>query len=264
MTDVALPRELQVFEGARHIKDGECVIAGTGLPLLAALLAQRTHAPNAHLVIESGVVFPTVMPTPISVVDPRLMNAPSRLGSLLDILGGFVQRGLVTTGFLGGAQIDEHANINSTWVRRGPGWVRLPGSGGANDIASHCDHVVILTTHERRRFPKRCDYVTSPGFLGGGGARREAGLGPLRVTIITDLCVLEGNDDVGTLTVTKLMPEVELDTVFANTGFTPTVAGRLPAVATPTTEEVSLLRSELDPEGRYFPERGDQKEEISI
>src|SRR5258706_16420101 len=102
----ALPRELLVFEGARQIADGDLVIVGTGLPLLAATLAQRTHAPHAKLVIESGVVFPRVVPTPVSVVDPRVMAGAARHGSLLDALGGLVQRGLVRTGFLGGAQVD--------------------------------------------------------------------------------------------------------------------------------------------------------------
>lgn len=113
----ALPRELLVVEGARQIRDGDLVIVGTGLPLLAATLAQKTHAPEAKLVIESGVMFPKVVPTPVSVVDPRLMHGASRHGSLFEALGGLVQRGLVRTGFLGGAQVDEYANINSTWCR---------------------------------------------------------------------------------------------------------------------------------------------------
>jgi glutaconate CoA-transferase, subunit B len=258
MTPDVLPRELLVFEGARQIRNGDCVIVGTGLPLLSALVAQRTHAPNARLVIESGVVFPKVMPTPMSVVDPRIMNSPSRLGSLLEILGGFVQRGLVTTGFLGGAQIDEHANINSTWVRRDDAdgsWVRLPGSGGANDIASHCPKVVVLTTHERRRFPQRCDYVTSPGFLDGPGARRRAGLSPLEVKIVTDLGVMTGDDAVGRLTLTKLMPGVSTDQVLENTGFRPHIADHVETVDLPSEAELTLLRADLDPAVRYFPER---------
>ena len=257
MTDDILRRELVVFEGARQIADGDCVIAGTGLPLLAALVAQRTHSPHARLIIESGVIFPKVVPTPMSVVDPRLMRESSRLGSLIEILGGFVQRGIVTTGFLGGAQIDQHANINSTWVRREESqeWIRLPGSGGANDIASHSPNVVILTEHERRRFPAQCDYVTSPGFLEGAGARERAGLGPLNVKVITDLCVMEGNDEAGALTVTKLMPGAVLDDVFEQTGFKPRVSDSLGTVAEPAAEELTLLRTELDPESRYFPER---------
>lgn len=257
---VALPRELLVFEGARQIADGDCVIVGTGLPLLAGLVAQQTHAPRARLIIESGVVFPTVVPTPMSVVDPRLMNKPSRLGSLLEVLGGFVQRGIVTTGFLGGAQIDRHANINSTWVNRGEGRVRLPGSGGANDIASHCRNVVILTDHELRRFPERCDYITSPGFLDGAGARRRAGLTPLTVKVVTNLCVMEGDDDAGQLRVTALMPGVTVDDVLGNTGFTPAVADDLYTVEPPAAADLRLLREELDPDSRYFPERRTSKE----
>lgn len=250
-----LARELLVFEGARQIADGDVIIAGTGLPLLAGLVAQRTHAPNARLVIESGVVFPEVTPTPLSVVDPRIMKRPSRLGSLVEALGGFVQRGLVHTGFLGGAQVDECANINSTWIDTGTRKIRLPGSGGANDIASHCPKVVILTNHERRRFPRRCDYITSPGFLDGPGGRRRAGLGPLQVKVVTDLCVMEGDDETGQLTVTELMPGATLEQVMDNTGFAPAVADSVPVVAPPQPEHVVLLRQTLDPHSRYFPER---------
>ncbi|MCW2885644.1 MAG: glutaconate CoA-transferase, subunit [Streptosporangiaceae bacterium] len=244
----ALPREILVLEGARQIRDGDVVIVGTGLPLLAATLAQRTHAPNAKLVIESGVVFPKVVPTPVSVVDPRLMAGASRHGSLFEALGGMVQRGLVHTGFLGGAQIDEYANLNSTWVAG----KRLPGSGGANDIASHCRKVVVLTDHERRRFPARCDYVTSPGFLGGPGGRTAAGLGALDVKVITDLCVMEASDS--PLRVTALMPGASLDDVLRNTGFTPQVAASPGSVRPPSDDELALLRGELDPDHVYFPE----------
>ncbi|MCW2939053.1 MAG: Glutaconate CoA-transferase [Actinomycetia bacterium] len=248
----ALPREILVVEGARQIRDGDVVIVGTGLPLLAATFAQRTHAPQARLVIESGVVFPRVVPTPISVVDPRLMNGASRHGSLFEALGGLVQRGLVQTGFLGGAQIDRYANINSTWVAG----KRLPGSGGANDIASHCATVVILTDHERRRFPQRCDYVTSPGFLDGPGHRAKAGLPALKVKVITDLCVMEATDSA--LRVTGLMPGATLDAVRNNTGFTPEAAETLGTVMPPSAAELKLLREVLDPACVYFPERKNQ------
>ncbi|GAA3085612.1 CoA-transferase subunit beta [Streptosporangium carneum] len=250
----ALPRELLVVEGARQIRDGDLVIVGTGLPLLAATLAQRTHAPGAKLVIESGVMFPRVVPTPVSVVDPRLMHGASRHGSLFEALGGLVQRGLVRTGFLGGAQVDEYGNINSTWVPRSNGErIRLPGSGGANDIASHCRQVVVLTDHERRRFPRRCDYVTSPGFLSGPGARAEAGLPPLAVKVVTDLCVMEAEDTA--LAVTALMPGATERAVLDNTGFVPEFSPSLTTVAPPAPEDLRLLREELDPACVYFPER---------
>lgn len=247
--NAALPRELLVVEGARQIRDGDLVIVGTGLPLLAATLAQKTHAPDAKLVIESGVIFPKVMPTPVSVVDPRLMHGAARHGSLFEALGGLVQRGLVRTGFLGGAQVDEYGNINSTWVAG----KRLPGSGGANDIASHCGQVVILTDHERRRFPARCEYVTSPGFLGGPGERAKAGLGPLRVKVITNLCVMEAADSA--LEVTALMPGASVADVLENTGFTPKFRDSLDTVVLPDPEEIRLLREEIDPACVYFPER---------
>ncbi|WP_433327927.1 CoA-transferase subunit beta [Spirillospora sp. CA-294931] len=249
---IALPREILAVEGARQIRDGDVVIVGTGLPLLAATLAQRTHAPGARLVIESGVVFPKVVPTPVSVVDPRLMNGASRHGSLFEALGGLVQRGMVHTGFLGGAQIDRYANINSTTVAG----KRLPGSGGANDIASHCRKVVILTDHERRRFPERCDHLTSPGFLTGPGARKRAGLPPLDVKVITDLCVMEASDSA--LTVTALMPGATLDDVLAATGFVPDVAASAGTVEPPSDAELTLLREVLDPGHVYFPERKNQ------
>lgn len=245
----ALPREYLVMEGARQIRDGDVVIVGTGLPLLAATLAQRTHAPHAKLVIESGVVYPKVVPTPVSVVDPRVMQGASRHGSLFEALGGLVQRGLVRTGFLGGAEIDRYGNINSTTVAG----KRLPGSGGANDIASHCAKVVILTSHERRRFPERCAYVTSPGFLGGPGERAAAGLPPLEVKVITDLCVMEAADSA--LTVTGLMPGATLDDVFAATGFRPGVADHVDTVEPPPPGQLNLLREVLDPNCVYFPER---------
>ncbi|WP_214325595.1 CoA-transferase subunit beta [Nonomuraea sediminis] len=245
----ALPREILVAEGARQIRDGDLVIVGTGLPLLAATLAQRTHAPDAKLVIESGVIFPKVVPTPVSVVDPRLMHGASRHGSLFEALGGLVQRGLVRTGFLGGAQVDEFANINSTWVSG----KRLPGSGGANDIASHCSQVVILTNHEKRRFPARCDYVTSPGFLGGPGERAKVGLGPLHVKVVTDLCVMEASDSA--LVVTALMPGATAEAVLENTGFVPKFRDVLDIVVPPDPEELRLLREEIDPACVYFPER---------
>ena len=256
MIECATHRELLVFEAARHICDGECVIVGTGLPLLAALVAQRTHAPAVRLIIESGVIFPQVLPTPMSVVDPRLMHAPSRLGSLLEVLGGFVQRGLVDVGFLGGAQVDEHANINSTWVVGSDGRRRrLPGSGGANDIASHCRRLVVVMSHERRRFPARCDFVTSPGFLTGPGARRRAGLPPITVTVLTDLCVMEGDDDDGRLRLQALMPGVSVATVLERMACTPVVPDDVGTVEQPPVEHLALLRDVLDPERRYFPER---------
>jgi len=247
-------QELMVIEAARRLRDGEVVFVGTGLPLLATALAQRRHAPNIVMVIESGVIAPLVRPTPISVSDPKVMARAMRLGTLREVLGGLLQRGLIDVGFLGGAQIDRHANINSTQIGP-PGALRrrLPGSGGANDMASHCRRLLVITHHERRRFPERCDYVTSPGFLDGPGGRQRAGLSPdFAVTVVTDLAVLEGDPSTCALRLTGLMPGVDVATVLAQTGFCPDVAPDLQEVAPPAADDLRVLREELDPQRVYL------------
>ncbi len=245
-------QELMVIEAARRLRDGEVVFVGTGLPLLATTLAQRTHAPHIVMVIESGVIAPQVRPTPISVSDPKAMYRAVRLGTLREVLGGLLQRGLIDVGFLGGAQIDRYANINSTQIARPHGIRRLPGSGGANDMASHCRRLLIITHHERRRFPERCDYITSPGFLDGPGGRQRAGLNPdFSVAVVTDLAVMENDPETCALRVTALMPGVRVEEVLAETGFRPEVAPDLRAVAPPASDDLRVLRDELDP-GRLY------------
>jgi glutaconate CoA-transferase subunit B len=245
--------ELMVIEAARRLRDGDIVFVGTGLPLLATTLAQRTHAPNVVMVIESGVIAPQVRPTPISVSDPKVMHRAMKMGTLREVLGSLLQRGLIDVGFVGGAQIDRYANINSTQIGP-PGALkrRLPGSGGANDMASHCRRLLIITHHEKRRFPPRCDYVTSPGFLDGPGGRQRAGLNPeFAVTVVTDLAVMENDPDTCALRITSLMPGITVDDVMAETGFRPDVAPHLGAVAPPDPDVLRALRHEVDP-GRVY------------
>lgn len=247
-------QELMVIEAARHIRDGDVVFVGTGLPLLATTFAQRTHAPHVVCVIESGVIAPLVRPTPISVSDPKVMHRAVKLGTLRDVLGCLLQRGLIDLGFLGGAQIDRYGNINSTQIGA-PGAMRrrLPGSGGGNDMASHCRRLLIITHHERRRFPERCDYVTSPGFLDGPGGRRRAGLNPeFGVTVVTDLAVMENDPVTCALRIVKLMPDVRVEAVQAETGFRPVPAPDAREVAPPSAEDLRVLRDELDPHRVYL------------
>ena len=250
------PDELMVVEASRHIRDGDVVLVGTGLPMVAGLLAQRTHAPNMCYVVETGPVAPRVLPTPISVSDPRVMHGAVSHGSLLDSLGGVLQRGMADVAFLGGAQIDRYANLNSTLIGdpQKPK-VRLPGSGGANDLASHSFRILIISRHEPRRFPERCDYITSPGYLDGPDARKRAGL-PVpypEITVITDKCVMEIDRSTGTLGVAALVPAVTFDTVQENTGFQlGRPAGEIPMVEPPSEEVVDLLRGEVDPAGIYL------------
>ncbi|MGH2372536.1 MAG: CoA-transferase subunit beta [bacterium] len=246
-------RELMVIEATRHVRDGDIVFVGTGLPLLATTLAQRTHAPNVVMVVESGVIAPQVRPTPISVSDPRVMYRATKLGTLREVLGCLLQRGLIDLGFLGGAQIDRYANINSTIIDRPGGFRRLPGSGGANDMASHCRRLLIITQHEKRRFPARCDYITSPGFLDGPGGRERAGLSPdLTVTVVTDLAVMENDPQTCALRIVGLMPGITVEQVRAETGFRLEAAADIRDVVPPSPQDLRVLREELDPDGLYL------------
>src|SRR5579871_806979 len=185
--------ELMVCCAARALEDGRTVAVGTGVPCAAAMLAQRTHAPELVIVFEAGGVAPQLPTMPISVGDSRTIYRALMATSMADVMET-CQRGLIDYTFLGGAQIDPYGNLNSTCI--GADYanprVRLPGSGGANDLASFCWRILVVTLHDPRRFVKKLDFITTPGYLTGPGARERAGLpagtGPYRV--ITDLAVL--------------------------------------------------------------------------
>ena len=247
--------ELMVVEASRYISDGDTVLVGTGMPMVASLFALKNHAPHMCYVVETGPIAPEVIPTPISVSDPRVMYRAVRLGSLLDALGGVLQRGLADVAFLGGAQIDQFANVNSTVLGDFDSpKVRFPGSGGANDLASHAKKVLIITRHEKRRFPEHCDYITSPGYIDGPDGRKKAGL-PVPypdIHVVTDLTVMSIDKTEGRLRVTKLMPGVSLEQVRENTLFQPLAAPEVVTVDPPTEPELRLLREEVDPVGMYL------------
>ena len=252
--------ELMVVEASRYIEDGQTVMVGTGMPMVASLFAQKNHAPHICYIVETGPIAPEVIPAPISVSDPRVMHRAVRLGSLLDALGGVLQRGLADVAFLGGAQIDQFANVNSTVIGdyNSPK-VRFPGSGGANDLASHAPKILIITRHEKRRFPEYCDYITSPGYIDGPDGRKNAGL-PVPypdIFVITDLAVMAVDKSYGRLRVDKLMPGVSMERVSQNTGFEPLIAPQVVTVDPPTERELRILREEVDPEGIYLKGGGE-------
>jgi len=249
--------ELTVIEASRYLEDGKTVFAGTGLPLMTTLLAIKTHAPNLCFVCETGPISPIVLPTPLSVSDPRLQHRAVRLGSLKEVLANLLQRGMMDVGFVGGAEIDQYGNINSTVIGdyRRPK-VRFPGSGGGNDILSHAKRILIITKHEKKRFPERCSYITSPGYVGGGAdGRVKAGLTTSPnppITIITRLGVMETNPATGRFQIVKVMPGSSTETIMAETGFRPDVADRLEEVKAPSEFELRTLREEVDPQGLYM------------
>jgi glutaconate CoA-transferase subunit B len=246
--------ELMICCAARALEDGRTAAVGTGVPCAAAMLAQRTHAPRLVILFEAGGVAPQLPTMPISVGDSRTFYRGLMAAGMCDIMEA-CQRGLVDYCFLGGAQIDAHGNLNSTMIGRDYARpkVRLPGSGGANDLASFCWRILVVTSHDRRRFVEKLDFLTTPGYLTGPGAREAAGLppgtGPYRV--ITDLAVLGYHDATRRMQVISLHAGVTLEQVRAATGFALGAAEELSATPPPTAEELRILRDEVDPH-RYI------------
>jgi glutaconate CoA-transferase subunit B len=246
--------ELLAVMGARALKDDTTVFTGVGAPMMATGLAQRTHAPRLTMVIEGGIVGPAWKPgeLPISTNE---MRAAYRAQMLPGITDAFLlaQRGFLDVGFIGGAQIDQHGNLNTSAIG---GYdtpaVRLPGSGGANDIISLCREVMILTVHEKRRFTERVDFVTSPGYLTGGDARRKSGLlfgGVSRM--VTTLGVFDFEPTSRRMRLTALHPGATVEEVQANTGFEVLVSPSLTTTAPPTEKELDILRM-LDPKRQFI------------
>lgn len=248
------PIELMICAAARLLEDGAMVVVGTGAPCAAAMLAQKTTAPNLTLMFEAGGVGPRLPRMPISVGDSRTFHQALMATSMADIMET-CQRGLVDYTFLGGAQIDPYGNLNSTLIGddyRRPK-VRLPGSGGANDLGSLCWRILVITPHDRRRFVERVDFVTTPGYLDGPGARERAGLppgtGPYKV--ITDLAVLGFDEETKRMQVESLHPGVTLDQVRERTGFELLVHEPLGVTPQPAVEHLQILRNDVDPH-RYI------------
>lgn len=247
--------ELLAVMGSRQLKDDTTVFAGVGVPLLAAALAQQRHAPKLTMVIEGGIIGPQIRPgrLPVSTNEMRAAHRAQMLPGITDTFL-FAQRGFLDYGFMGGAQIDMYGNINTSVVGSDY-WkpkVRLPGTGGANDIASLCREVFILTAHEKRRFVPRVDFVTSPAWLGGAGARRQAGLlfgGVSRV--VTTLGIFGFDPDSKRMRVEAVHPGVTLATVHGETGFELLTAPDVGVTEPPTDDELAMLRA-LDPERRFL------------
>jgi glutaconate CoA-transferase subunit B len=236
---------------ARELEDGRTVAVGTGVPCAAAMLAQRTHAPNLVVLFEAGGVAPQLPTMPISVGDSRTFYRGVMATSMADVMQ-FAQRGMIDYTFLGGAQIDAFGNLNSTAIGDyAKPAVRFPGSGGACDLASFCWRTLVVTPQNAKRFVEKLDFLTTPGYLTGPGAREAAGLpagaGPYRV--ITDLAVLDYADDTKRMRVRSLHPGVTVEQVQAATGFRLTTADPLPTTAPPTAEELRILLEDVDPHG---------------
>ncbi|HLH64419.1 MAG TPA: CoA-transferase [Solirubrobacteraceae bacterium] len=241
----ATPVELMTIAGSRLLRDGKVVFAGVGAPLEASVLARRLHAPSLTIVLEGGSIGPTMLPglLPVSTNEMRAAHGASMLTSICDLFL-YGQRGHYDYGFIGAGQLDQYGNVNTSFIGdpERPR-VRLPGSGGANDIVSSCREILIMTRHEPRRFVERVDFITSPGYLSGGDARRRAGLVRSRpVAVITDLALLGFDERTGRLRLDALQPGVSESRVRESTGFELLVSESLAELAPPTRRELNELR----------------------
>jgi glutaconate CoA-transferase, subunit B len=247
----ATPRQIMVVAAAREIRDGEIVFVGMRLPLLGFAVAKATHAPRAVGLFENGVVRDTPPAGAlITMGDPPNIAGATMCTTLLEVMS-HLERGRVDIGFLGGAQVDRFGNLNTTWVEEGGRRMRLPGSGGAADIAALSRRTVVIMPHERRRFPERVGYLTSPGYGTGGRWREEAGLvrgGPSRV--ITSLAVLGFDRESGEMILECVHPGVTADRIRAETGWDLRAAPGLATTPEPTPDELAVLRR-FDPDGTW-------------
>jgi len=244
------PTEMMAVIAARTLEDGRSVFVGTGLPMIAAMLAQRTHAPNLLIVFEAGGIGPQVPTLPISVGDSRTFHRAVAASSMHEVMS-LSQAGYLDYGFLGAAAIDCYGNINTTVIGDyAAPKARLPGSGGANDVGSFCWQTIVIMRQEKRRFAEKIDFLTTPGYLTGPGAREAAGLpagsGPYRV--ITQLGVYGFEEASKRMQLLAVHPGITVEQVQAESEFEILLAPQVGTSVPPTPEERALLH-EIDPMG---------------
>jgi glutaconate CoA-transferase, subunit B len=238
------PDEIMTVTAARHLKDGAVCFVGIGLPSAACNLARMTHAPHLVLIYESGTVGtrPTVLP--LSIGDGELAETATSVVPLPEIFAHYLQRGRVDVGFLGAAQIDRHGNLNSTVIGDyAHPKVRLPGAGGASEIATYAREVLVVMKQTPRSFVPRLDFLTSAGFLDGNGARAASGSpggGPRAV--ITDFGVLRPSAETQELELAALYPGIGVDAARAATGWPLKVAAHIETLPPPTAADLAALR----------------------
>jgi glutaconate CoA-transferase subunit B len=248
------PGELLICSASRLMEDGTTAFIGTGIPMLAASLAQRMHAPNLVTIFEFGGTGAILESLPLAVGGRCTFHRAVAASGIRDIVET-AQRGFVEYGFLGGAQIDAYGNLNTTVIGcHDHPKVRLPGSGGGNDVGSHCWRTIAIMPHDRRRFVPKVDFITTPGYLTGGGSREVAGLprgtGPYRV--VTTLAVLGYHPQSRRMLLLSTQPGVPVEEVQDNTGFDLLLGDAIGQNPPPTADELRILREDVDPEGLYI------------
>jgi len=245
--------EIMAVSGARELEDHQVVAVGVGLPMVASFLAKKTHAPNMTILFELGVIDPEPMHTGVGLADPRVWHRAKALSSFVDILGTVLHRGRVDAGFLGGLEVDQFGNLNTTLIGDPKGKFRhMVGSGGANDIASCAKRTILIMRQEERKFRETVSFITSPGFVNGGDSRKIAGLdgGPSRV--ITDKAIYGFHPETRKMMLISIHPENTLEDVTSTLGFQPIIPPQVPFTKPPTPEQLQLIREVIDPERIYM------------
>ncbi len=243
------PSEMMVARAARELKNGEVVFVGIGLPNVACNLARRLQAPGLVLIYESGAVGCVPDRLPLSIGDPCLATDSISVCSMVEVFNYYLQGGLIDVGFLGGAQVDRFGNINSTVIGDyARPKVRLPGSGGACEIAIHAKKVIMVLKQSPKSFPEKIDFVTSPGFIDETNPRNELafpGKGP--ALVITDFGVYGFTGKTHEMILQEICPKVSVRDVRDNIGWKVKVSPKLKTMASPTEEELRIIRENLDP-----------------
>jgi glutaconate CoA-transferase subunit B len=247
--------EMMICAAARLMQDGTTAFIGTGIPMLAAALAQKLYTPNLILVFEFGGTGAQLEELPLAVAESRTFHRALSATGIADIMET-AQRGFIDYGFLGGAQIDPYGNLNSTVIGtyESPK-VRLPGSGGANDVGSFSWNTIAIMRHDKQRFVPKCDYITTPGYLSGPGTREAAGLpantGPLHVVSTLGRMGFD-HGKTYRMTLEAVFPGVTVQDVIDNTGFELLIPAKVDQIDPPTAAELRMLREVIDPNGLYI------------
>lgn len=245
--------ELMAVAGARELQDRQIVAVGLGLPVVASFLAKQTHAPNMTILFELGVIDPQPVDCGVGLADPRVWYRANVFSSFVDILGAVLHRGRVDVGFLGGLEVDQFGNLNTTLLGDPQGKFRhMIGSGGANDIASCAQRTIIIMRHEERKLKQAISFITSPGYIRGGDSRAQTGLrgGPGRV--ITDKAIFGFHPESKQMMLVSIHPGNTLEDVLGTMGFAPLVPLQVPFTEPPDGEQLRLIREVIDPQRMYM------------
>ncbi len=246
--------ELMICVAARLFEDGATCFIGTGIPMLAAMLASRTTAPNLVPVFEFGGTGAIMEELPRAVGEARTWHKGISALGICDTMET-AQRGFIDYGFLGGAQIDPYGNLNSITIGdHDHPKARLPGSGGGSDVGSLCWQTVAIMQHDTRRFVPKVDCITTPGYLSGPGMRETSGLprGTGPAYVVSTLALMDFDPESKRMRLKATHPGVSVDEVIASTGFELLISERMEVNAPPSVEELRLLREEIDPEKLYI------------